>query len=58
MLLVMTAFFPSPLSRNEISFDARDDPHIRELVERMQKYHDDVEKEFIGQKVSARGATR
>ena len=39
------------LSNNGDLFDGQDNPDVRELVERMQKYHDDVEKEFTGQKV-------
>eukprot|EP00752_Nemacystus_decipiens_P010330 g9202.t1 len=32
------------------AFSAQDNPNVQELVDRMQKYHDDVEKEFTGQK--------
>lgn len=39
------------LSDNGNRLDAEDNPNVRELVERMQKHHDDVEKEFTGQKV-------
>lgn len=31
-----------------------DDPNVRDLVDRIQKYHDVVEKEFTGQKVMSR----
>lgn len=45
-----------PYLNNMTSFGGEDDPNIRELVERMQKYHDEVEQEFTGQKVRrARG---
>lgn len=33
---------------------ANDDRDVRELVDRLQKYHDVVEKEFTGQKVRNR----
>lgn len=39
------------LSSTDDPFDGQDNPDVCELVERMQKYHDDVEKEFTGQKV-------
>lgn len=32
------------------SFAGQDDPNVRELVDRLQKYHNVVEKEFTGQK--------
>ena len=45
-----------PCRKQMPSFGGEDDPNIRELVERMQKYHDEVEQEFTGQKVRrARG---
>ena len=39
------------LSDNGDAFNVQNNPDVRELVDRMQKYHDDVEKEFTGQKV-------
>lgn len=41
--------------RNQISDSDQDDPNVRELVDRMQKYHDEVEKEFTGQKARTWG---
>lgn len=38
-------------SDNGDAFNVQDNPNVQELVDRMQKYHDDVEKEFTGQKV-------
>lgn len=38
-------------SDNGDGFNAQDNPNVRELVDRMQRYHDEVEKEFTGQKV-------
>lgn len=46
----LVPFFPH-LDKKITSFGGEDDPNIRELVERMQKYHDEVEQEFTGQKV-------
>lgn len=31
----------------------QDDPNVRDLVDRLQLYHDVVEKEFTGQKVGS-----
>lgn len=41
-----------PWENDTISVSVENEPDVRDLVDRLQKYHDDVEREFMGQKAS------